>query len=67
VREAIPALETALAADPDLHEARFVLARALARDGQIDAARTQARTLLARLPPGAPQRPEVQRLVDTLR
>ena len=65
--EAIARLDAALTRDPDLHQARFFLARAYARSGQREAAQAQAVTLLARLPPGAPQRAEVERLVAALR
>ena len=53
--------------DPDLHEARFALARALARLGRRAEAAAQARELLGRLPADAPQRPEVERLLTVLR
>lgn len=65
--EAVQSLEAALAVDADLHQARFALARALARRGQREAARRQAETLLQRLPASAPQRPEVERLLAALR
>lgn len=65
--EAIEALGAAVRIDPDLHEARFVLARALARAGRLGAARDHARALLDRLPADAPQRAEVQRLLEALR
>lgn len=65
--EAIRGLEAALAVDADLHQARFALARALARRGQREAARRQVETLLQRLPASAPQRPEVERLLAALR
>ncbi len=60
---AIQALTSALAADPNLHEARFNLALAYARSGRRADAAAAARDLLARLPPGAPQRSEVERLL----
>jgi len=66
MRDAIPRFETALASDPDLHMARFFLARAYARAGNRGAAHEQAVTLLSRLPAAAPQRAEVERLVATL-
>jgi cytochrome c-type biogenesis protein CcmH/NrfG len=66
MRDAIARFETALASDPDLHMARFFLARAYARAGNRDAAREQAVTLLSRLPAAAPQRAEVERLVAAL-
>ena len=65
--QAASALEAALAVDPDLHEARFALARVYARGGRRDAAARQADELLRRLPSGAPQRPEVERLRAALR
>jgi cytochrome c-type biogenesis protein CcmH/NrfG len=60
-------LRRALALDPDLHQARFMLAIALARDGQRAAAATEASELLRRLPPDAPQRSEVERLLAAVR
>jgi predicted Zn-dependent protease len=57
----------ALSIDPDLHQARFNLARALARQGKRGEALKEAETLLQRLPAQAPQRAEVQRLVAALR
>jgi len=64
---AIPHLQRALSLDPDLHQARFGLAIAYARtDRRMDAAK-EAQELLRRLPPDAPQRPEVARLLATLR
>ena len=60
---AIEALGAALAIAPDLHEARFNLARAYARAGRREDAAREARTLLAHLPAGAPQRSEVERLL----
>jgi choline-sulfatase len=67
VDDAIGALADALEIDPELHQARFALARALARNGQRQAALREATELLRRLPPGAPQRPEVERLVAALK
>lgn len=64
---AITALRAALNVDGNLHQARFALARALARTGDREAARQQAADLLARLPPEAPQRSEVERLLAALR
>jgi choline-sulfatase len=64
---AIDALGRAVAIDPDLHQARFALARALGRSGRREAALAQATELLRRLPASAPQRPEVERLVTALR
>jgi arylsulfatase A-like enzyme/Tfp pilus assembly protein PilF len=65
--QAIEYLGSALRIDPDLHQARFNLARALARLGRRADARTEALALLDRLPPQAPQREEVQRLIAALR
>jgi arylsulfatase A-like enzyme/cytochrome c-type biogenesis protein CcmH/NrfG len=63
---AIRLLQAALAADANLHEARFNLALAYARLGQRAEALATARDLLSRLPAGAPERPEVERLVRSL-
>ena len=60
-------LAAALAIDPDLHEARFNLALVHARAGRRAEARRETEELLRRLPPSAPQRPEVERLLATLR
>jgi arylsulfatase A-like enzyme/cytochrome c-type biogenesis protein CcmH/NrfG len=60
---AIQALTAALAADPNLHEARFNLALVYARVGRRADAAAVARDLLARLPGDAPQRPEIERLL----
>ena len=65
--EAIARLEFAVTREPDLHEARFVLARAYARTGRRAEAQQHAATLLSRLPSSAPQRSEVERLVAALR
>jgi choline-sulfatase len=67
MRDAVTRLEAAVTRDPDLHEARFFLARAYARLGEREAAHRHAVTLLSRLPAAAPQRPEVERLVAALR
>ena len=67
VGPAIAELRTALAAEPGLLEARFALARALARSGDREGAAAEASTLLGQLPPDAPQRAEVRRLLDALR
>ena len=67
---AIELLKSAVAADPGLLEARFNLALALARAGRSAEARSAAQELLQRLPPQAPQRAEVERLlraIDTRR
>lgn len=63
VPDAITRLRAALASAPDLHIARFALARAYGRAGQRTDAAREARELLARLPADAPQRPEVERLL----
>lgn len=60
-------LGVALRIDPDLHQARFNLARALARQGKRAEALAEAQTLLQRMPAAAPQRQEVERLVGALR
>jgi choline-sulfatase len=63
----IPHLQRALSLDPDLHQARFGLALAYARlDRRVEAAK-QAQELLRRLPSDAPQRAEVQRLLNAVR
>jgi len=64
---AIPHLQRALSLDPDLHQARFGLALAYARTNRRTEAAREAEELLRRLPPDAPQRPEVQRLLATVR
>ncbi len=61
--EAITRLRDALSRAPDLHQARFALARAYGRTGQRTDAAREARELLTRLPADAPQRPEVERLL----
>ena len=63
---AIDALKQAVAADPNMHEARFNLALAYARAGSRAEASAAARELLGRLPPGAAQRAEVERLIRAL-
>ena len=65
--DAIAHLDRAVTRDPDLHMARFFLARAYARSGNREAAHEQAVALLARLPASAPQRAEVERLEAALR
>jgi Flp pilus assembly protein TadD len=65
--DAVAPLERALSIDPDFHEARFNLAVAHARAGDRAAAARQAEELLRRLPADAPQRPEVQRLLTTVK
>jgi choline-sulfatase len=66
-RDAIAALQRALTLDPGFHEARFNLARTYARAGQRQDAAREAQELLTRLPANAPQRSEVQRLLDAVR
>lgn len=60
---AIDPLQRALTIDPDLHQARFGLAIAFARAGRRAEAASTAEELLRRLPPDAPQRSEVERLI----
>jgi arylsulfatase A-like enzyme len=60
---AIQSLSAALAADPRMDEARFNLAVVYAKAGRRADAAATARDLLARLPPNAPQRAEVERLI----
>jgi choline-sulfatase len=64
--DAIARLRDALTRAPDLHQARFALARAYGRTGQRADAVREARTLLDRLPPDAPQRIEVERLLKAV-
>jgi choline-sulfatase len=61
--DAIAPLQRALTIDPDLHQARFSLAIAFAREGRRGDAAASAEELLRRLPANAPQRPEVERLL----
>jgi arylsulfatase A-like enzyme/Flp pilus assembly protein TadD len=63
----IPYFLRALAIDPDLHQARFSLAIAYARVNQRADAAREAQELLRRLPPNAPQRPEIERLLAAVR
>ena len=65
--DAVPVLQRALTLDPDLDEARFNLAVAHLRAGQQVEAAREAAELLRRLPAGAPQRPEVERLLAAAR
>lgn len=65
--EAVDPLQRALTTDPDLHQARFGLAIAFARAGRRAEAARMAEELLRRLPPNAPQRLEVQRLLQETR
>jgi cytochrome c-type biogenesis protein CcmH/NrfG len=66
-RDGIELLQRALSIDPQFHQARFNLARVYARDGQRAAAAREAQELLSRLPADAPQRAEVERLLDAVR
>jgi arylsulfatase A-like enzyme len=65
--DAVKYLERALSLEPDLHQARFALAIAFARLGRRNDAAREANELLRRLPPDAPQRPEVERLLAAVR
>ena len=65
--QAIAPLRRALTLDPDLHQARFALALALARTNMRAEALGEATELLRRLPRDAPQRAEVERLVNALK
>jgi choline-sulfatase len=65
--EAIDPLQRALTIDPNLHQARFGLAVAFARAGRRAEAAATAEELLRRLPPEAPQRSEVERLIRETR
>lgn len=67
VPQAIEELRRALAIDGGLLEARFALARALARAGDREGAKKEAQALLGQLPAGAPERTEVERLLAALR
>ncbi len=64
---AIGLLRSALGRDPTRLEARFTLARALGRAGKRQDALAEAQTLMSQLARDAPQRQEVQRLIDALR
>ncbi|MDQ3171606.1 MAG: sulfatase-like hydrolase/transferase [Acidobacteriota bacterium] len=64
--DAIDPLRRALAASPDLHQARFALALAYASTGRVQDAGAAARELLQRLPAGAPQRPEIERFLRAI-
>jgi arylsulfatase A-like enzyme/Flp pilus assembly protein TadD len=61
--DGIPLLRRALSLAPDFHEARFNLAVAYARANRRTESANEARELLKRLPAGAPQRREVERLL----
>ncbi len=63
---AIQSFTKALEADPGLHEARFRLAVTYAKAGRMADAASTARDLLTRLPPNAPQRAEVERLLKAV-
>jgi Tfp pilus assembly protein PilF len=65
--DGVPFLERALTIDPDFHQARFNLAIAFARLNQRANAAREAGELLRRLPADAPQRQEVQRLLDEVK
>jgi choline-sulfatase len=65
--DAVAPLQRALTLDPDLHHARFALAIAFARTGRRAEAAATAQELLRRLPPDAPQRAEVERLIKEVR
>jgi choline-sulfatase len=60
-------LRRAVTLDPEFHEARFNLALVYARAGNRQAAEAEASELLRRLPWNAPQRPEVERLLASVR
>jgi arylsulfatase A-like enzyme len=59
--------ERAVQIDPEFNEARFNLARVYGRLGRRADAAREAAELLRRLPPDAPQRPEVERLLAAVR
>jgi len=63
----IPHLHRAISLDPDLSQARFSLAVAYGRLGRRTDAAREAEELLRRLPPDAPQRGEVRRLLEAVR
>jgi choline-sulfatase len=65
--EGVPHLRRALGIDPSFDQARFYLAIALARLGRRAEAAQEAAELLRRLPPDAPQRTEILRLLQNLR
>jgi len=64
--EAMALLARVLKDDPEFNEARFNLALAYARAGRQADALSETRELLRRLPPDAPQRQEVERLLGAL-
>ena len=61
--DAIRELRAALLVEPRLQEARFVLARALARSGDREGAASEAGNLLNQMTSEAPQRAEVERFL----
>ena len=61
--DAIRELRAALLVEPRLQEARFVLARALARSGDRQGAASEASNLLNQMTFDAPQRAEVERFL----
>jgi arylsulfatase A-like enzyme/cytochrome c-type biogenesis protein CcmH/NrfG len=63
----LPHLQRALALDPSFDQARFYLAVTLGRLGRKDEASKEADELLRRLSADAPQRAEVERLVNALK
>jgi choline-sulfatase len=65
--EAVPLLRRALTLDPGFDQARFNLALAYLRTGARADATREATDLLRRLPPDAPQRSEVARMLESLR
>jgi choline-sulfatase len=65
--EGIPHLQRALTLDASFHQARFYLAIAFARLGRREEAAHEANELLRQLPADAPQRAEVQRLIQALK
>ena len=65
--EGIPHLQRALTIDSSFHQARFYLAIAFARLGRREDAAREANELLRQLPADAPQRVEVQRLIQALK
>ena len=64
--DAIEPLRRALAASPDLHQARFALALAYASTARLPEADAAARELLRRLPASAPQRSEIERFLRAI-
>ena len=64
--KSVPLFQRALTLDPDFHEARFNLTIALAKANRRSEAAAEAHELLKRLPANAPQRAEVQRLLEAV-